>query len=199
MLKQTMIAVTSILLLGIHSVTFGQEEIYVDTERKTYVGVSVASLTLHDSANDWTNIVLLGRLGYALNEHVIGELRLGTSVTDDTSDFKDVTLLLLYGGYLKLGAPVDVAPSVEKVFPYLMLGYTKEEDKVENQASSTTRNFDSSGLSYGLGVDVDFSNKITINAEYTVYLNDADTENNLGGVSKTDLTGFSVGLSYRFS
>ncbi|MBZ2190498.1 porin family protein [Alcanivorax sp. JB21] len=92
----------------------------------------------------------------------------------------------LYGGYLKLSAPVG-----EHVRPYVVGGYTEARGKVtvSSGVGSASRESDTvSDESYGAGVDLKLSDAVALNVEYMRYLDKSDY----------DLNGISVGFRSAF-
>ena len=130
------------------------------------------------------------RGGIEFNDFVGLEARGAMGVRSDkrSNSLGDVEYDLdhLYGGYLKLGAPVG-----EFVRPYVVGGYTEARGKVtvSTGIGSATRESDTvSDESYGAGVDVKLSEAVALNVEYMRYLDKSDY----------DLNGISVGFRSAF-
>lgn len=91
----------------------------------------------------------------------------------------------MYGGYLRLGIPVT-----EIVYPYVVVGFTSI--RIDADFSDGSVNASSSGsdqdFSYGLGIDADMSENISMNIEYTNYFDKNDIQ----------FTAFSLGVVRSF-
>ena len=91
----------------------------------------------------------------------------------------------LYGGYVKLGAPIG-----ETIRPYVIGGYTEVKGKVSGSVAgvsfSDTETFEDE--SYGAGLDFNITDTVGANLEYMRYV-DTDEE---------EISGISVGLRSAF-
>ncbi len=121
-----------------------------------------------------------GRIGGYINDHLALEGRIGTGVTDDTSQGVDFSMRYMLGTYLRAGAKVT-----DQIFPYVLLGFTRADFKAEGPFFS--ENNAETDTSYGVGVDLNLSG-LTLALEYA----------NL--VDKNDVAyeGFSIGLKSTF-
>ena len=122
-----------------------------------------------------------GRIGMQFNEYMSGELRVGFGIgSDEFGDGgPDLELDYYYGGYMRLGVPVE-----NTFYPYLVAGYTKGEVSVEGASESVSE----SDFSIGLGTDVTFGEGMKLNVEYMNYI-DKD-----GG----QIDGFTIGVATTF-
>ncbi len=149
------------------------------------VTVSIDDTTLNYTA-------LIGRIGAQFHENLSAEARLGFGISDDTHDFTatvngstatytyDSKIDNLYGGYLRVGA------SVEKFYPYLLVGWTELDQKITVLGS--TSNDSGSDFSYGIGTDIHVSDNISANLEWVNYYDKGNHE----------ISGFLIGIVSSF-
>ena len=127
------------------------------------------------------------RVGKHYTEHFSAEIRFGLGLGDDVVelDGEDTALNLsireFYGAYLRGGAQL-----AEKVYPYVVLGYTQATFEAGDDSFSVHEDF--GGVSYGAGVDIEIKQDLSTNIEYMHYFDTVGIE----------LTGFSVGLTKSF-
>lgn len=152
-----------------------------------YVGGNFAIVEYSEQAidSDLSLSVLFARAGTFFNENFAGEVRVGFGVGDDSIDIEGIDVDFevdnVLGVYLRGGAQVG-----DGFFPYAVVGFTRGEFTVSIPAG--TYSDDESDLSYGVGLDVNLTETLTVNGEYMSYI-DKD-----GG----ELSGFSAGVAWRF-
>ena len=144
-----------------------------------YVGASVGFMDLEfgNSNIDAGLNHLEGRLGGYLNEFLAAEGRIGVGAVGDEIGATDIDLRYLVGGYLRAGAPL----SDNKLFPYVLLGFTRADVEVGSVTDSET------DASFGLGADIALGG-LGLSVEYVEYVDK----------NQYDLSGFSVGLKTNF-
>lgn len=175
------------LLAGIISSTFSAVTIAEDNSGpQKYLGVGLGFYTYDEigfGEADLTGSVF--RVGAKFNEYIAAEGRLGFGIVGDSVSYLgqeiDVDLNYLFGAYLRAGIPAS-----DKVFPYMVAGFTRGE--VEASALGVSVEAAESDMSYGLGIDVDASDKVTLNAEYI----------NLLDKDGAEVGGFSLGVAVNF-
>lgn len=144
-------------------------------------GYTGAKLDLDVIDKDADLGVLFVRGGYQINQNIAAEIRLGTGVDDDRVYGVKVEAEDVYGAYLKAGLPTTVG-----LYPYVLLGMTHAKLKA---SGGGVRDSDSgSDVSYGIGVDYWFSNKISAGLEWAnLYDKDGD-----------EITGVSASMNFKF-
>jgi opacity protein-like surface antigen len=150
-----------------------------------YIGAGVNFLSYEQPGVKANFTAVSGRLGTYINDYLSAEARLGFGLQGDDFDVfgttVDLDLNYVYGIYARAGLPLN-----EKLYPYVLLGYSKGE--VETSAGSTTTDKAASGTSFGFGIDFKLNNKLTLNAEY-INLLDRDA---------VKVAGFNLGASVSF-
>ncbi len=125
------------------------------------------------------------RVGATWSKSVSFELRLGTGLGEQSigyeSETYDVKLNRYYGAYFRFGCPV-----FHNFYPYLLLGQSKGE--LQFSGTSGRINVDDTGTSLGLGLDWRFHKSLSLNIEYTQFLEEDGTK----------LVGPSLGLVHHF-
>jgi outer membrane immunogenic protein len=149
-----------------------------------YIGGQYAQTTYEQSgttANDAdakpAALTLLG--GYKFSEHIAIEGRLGFGIGDDqfgAGDVLEMDKLVSLLGKFSLGG---------KVSPYVVVGFT------DATISSPTTDADLDGASFGLGVDFEVSEGLSLGLEYIHYA----TADIVGG-GEADLSAISLGVNY---
>lgn len=170
MFKKTSI-LSSVLAASIASTSFSA------SAAELYAGGNFAVLDSHDLSFN----AIYGRFGALFNENLSAEARIGFGVGDDTVDGFKYELDNVYGVYVRGGIPVG-----EIFYPYAILGYSKA--KATESGYGYSGSDSESDLSFGVGADFKVTDTLKINAEYLSYLDKDETE----------LTGFSVGVSFSF-
>jgi outer membrane autotransporter protein len=99
-------------------------------------------------------------------------------VRDDTIHGVKVKMKDFYGAYFKVGLPTSVG-----LYPYVIAGATHGKVEARNRRSSTKTD-----LSYGLGADYWFNQKISADLEYAKYFDKDGVE----------LDGVTLGVNYKF-
>ena len=127
--------------------------------------------------------------GFEFSDYIALEARGGVGLDEDSQGIADFELDHLYGGYLKLGAPIS-----DTVRPYVIGGYTKAKGTVsaDGEVAGVTYSFsDSENFEYesiGAGLDLNITDTLGANLEYMRYI-DTDEE---------EISGISVGLRSAF-
>jgi opacity protein-like surface antigen len=173
--------ITFITLLSTTAFSLQAENI----KDNNYIGATANFLNYEQPGAEANFTTVSGRLGTFINDNFSAEARLGFGVRgDDFSVFGttvDIDLNYVFGIYARAGFPMN-----EKLYPYVLLGYSKGE--VETSVGSTSSDETASGSSFGFGVDFKLNNKLTLNAEYISLLDRSDIE----------VSGFNLGASVSF-
>ena len=127
--------------------------------------------------------------GFEFTDFLALEARGGLGFDEDSQGIADFEMDHLYGGYVKLGAPIG-----ETIRTYVIGGYTKVKGKVSANGTvagvdysySDTETFEDE--SYGAGLDFNITDTVGANLEYMRYV-DTDEE---------EISGISVGLRSAF-
>ena len=158
-----------------------------------YVGVNYTRADLSGALDaDFDTIAIKG--GYEFTNWLALEARYGASFSDSSyrETFGPFTIRVkyqvehYYGAYGRL-----TLPNSTLFKPYVIAGYTEAELKETAHVndyklgSSTIRG---EAFSYGAGVNLEFSERFSVNAEYMRLIDKGDA----------DLDGLTVGASYRF-
>lgn len=106
------------------------------------------------------------------------EVRGSVGLDSDTKNGIKYKMDNMYGGYLKLSAPVAT-----NVRPYIIGGYTKVKSTahVDRGLVTVKKSDTSDGGSWGAGLDLAVSDSLALNLEYMRYLNQDNME--LSGIS----------------
>lgn len=137
-----------------------------------YLGANLAMLDVGEA--DLKAVYLRG--GFAFNENISAEVRLGMGVGDDTYnagpfDYK-TELENAVGAYLRGGIAISDAFA-----PYVVIGYTRAETKESYRGFvSGSDSYSENDLSYGVGADLAINKGLKINFEFMQYLNKDDFE-----------------------
>ncbi|MZR61333.1 porin family protein [Alcanivorax sp. DP30] len=127
--------------------------------------------------------------GFEVTDFLALEARGGVGLNEDSQGIADFELDHLYGGYVKLGAPIS-----DTVRPYVIGGYTKAKGTVsaDGEVAGVTYSFSDSenfeDESWGAGLDMNITDTLGANLEYMRYI-DTDEE---------EISGISVGLRSAF-
>ena len=129
------------------------------------------------------------RAGFEFTDFLALEARGRMGFDKDSRGIVDFEMDHLYGGYVKLGAPVG-----ETLRPYVIGGYSKVKGEVSasgsvagvNYSFSDTETFEDE--SWGAGLDFNLTDTLGANLEYMRYV-DTDEE---------EISGVSVGLRSAF-
>ena len=120
------------------------------------------------------------RLGAHINEYFSAEMRLGTTLSDHSENNTQYRFNYHAGGYLSLGYQLGL------VRPYALVGFTAGEEEFEKPSRTFKNTIED--VSYGVGADVIFGERLGVNVEYTQYYD-------IGDVT---YKGPSVGLVHQF-
>jgi len=179
-MKQLLIATATISSLLLTANVHAEQS----TPQK-YIGGNLSFLSYEEAGLDADLIAVNGRFGAFFNPYIAAEMRLGLGLIGDEVDIfgtdVDIDLNYLIGAYVRAGVPVN-----DKVFPYLLLGYSRGE--LEASANGMSVDEAESDTSFGFGLDMKIDNKITLNAEYA----------NLLDKEGAEISGFSVGATFKF-
>lgn len=145
--------------------------------QELYIGGNLALLDAGSGGEDVSLDTAYGRFGAFFNENFSLEGRLGIGVRDDSINVfgfeRDVSLEYLFSVMGRAGFELS-----DVVYPYFALGYSQAEVDVEGFNTDSE-----SDVSYGLGADFSITDTLSINVEYTNYIDKNDVE----------LDGFTVG------
>ena len=120
------------------------------------------------------------RLGGHINEYVSAEMRLGTTLAENSEQGADYRFNYHAGAYLAAGYRFGI------VRPYALVGFTAGEEEITTAARSFENTIED--ISYGVGADIVFGEHLGINVEYVQYYD-------IGNVT---YKGPSLGLMYQF-
>lgn len=161
-----------------------------------YAGGNVMRIDYSEDLDDygWDDAdadltAIYGRIGGSFNDYISAEFRLGLGLGEDNVSVSglsiDLSLDYLVGGYFRLGVPLG-----EVVYPYIIAGFTQAELTAEaaGYGGSVSYSDSDSDASYGIGVDFNAGEVVTINLEYMRYFDKGAIEVN----------GISIGVVGRF-
>ncbi|EKF74464.1 hypothetical protein A11A3_08585 [Alcanivorax hongdengensis A-11-3] len=157
-----------------------------------YIGGSYSQIQYDNEEYDTDTLKIDSatvQAGVDITDFLAIEARGGLGFDKDSKGIADFKMDHLYGGYLKLAAPLS-----EVVRPYVIGGYTKVKGSVE--ANGTVAGVDYSvdedrtfeDQSYGGGLDFNLTDTLGANLEYMRYVDKDDEE----------ISGISVGLRSAF-
>lgn len=157
----TMAAISSLATLFSHAGY--AEHVYVGA---SYALLDGCSTEITDDASIRSGY---GRIGAYFNESISAEIRGGTGINEDQVGAYEISLDRWHGAYIRGGMFVK-----DTLFPYVILGYTHQE---VSGSSSLWNDFTQtkSDFSYGLGVDFSINKRISLNAEYMMYITSEDS------------------------
>jgi hypothetical protein len=165
------------LVLSVAMTALASAAVADTTHGKRYVGASVTFPDYELRSESAALTGLQGRVGGFLNEYMAFEGRAEIGVIGDTIANRDVDLSYSFGPYIRAGLPLD------KVFPYLIVGFTRAVVDLGSPSISDAE----TDSSYGVGADFEVLN-LTISLEYMQLID----KNNM------DLSGFSFGFTSTF-
>lgn len=157
-----------------------------------YIGADYTQFQYDNDNYDTNTLKINGamvRAGVEFNDWIGLEVRGGGGFDSASDHGLDYKLDDMYGGYLKLSAPLS-----DRVHPYLIGGYTRLDGKVRADASVSGVNYSVDKKkhfedeSYGAGIDFNLTDTLGANVEYMRYY-DKD---------KQKIAGISVGLRSAF-
>ncbi|MBU85977.1 porin family protein [Alcanivorax sp.] len=112
---------------------------------------------------------LVARLGADISPYFGAELRLGTTVVKHEETFRGADVEYkqdyFYGAYLRVKWD-----NTTSLTPYAALGVAGGRERLDSNVISGRDNWND--VSYAAGVDMDLTDRIGINAEYTQYRDD---------------------------
>jgi outer membrane protein with beta-barrel domain len=129
--------------------------------------------------DDFETGEVFARLGAHINEYLSAEMRLGTTMVDESQDNLDYRFNYHVGAYLGLGYRIGAFR------PYLLAGFTAGEEEVKRGGVFKNTIED---VSYGIGADVMLGEQLGVNVEYTQYYD----------FGRVNYKGPSLGLMYQF-
>ncbi len=147
-----------------------------------YIGIQYAQAEIdHDALeNDVEPGAAILRAGTQITSRLGVEGRFGKGVSDDTISGVDVEIDRLAGIYATGRVPIGPASL------YGVLGGTSARIKASDEAVEGSAS--DSGVSYGVGADIQAANNLAVGAEWMSYLGDDDYE----------ASALSVGVTYLF-
>lgn len=125
---------------------------------------------------------LFGQVGVKVNPYVAGELRLGIGVADDTAEVYGVPvnmeLKTIAGIYAKAGLPNQTP-----IYPYIVAGVSSIELEASASSGNRSASVSDSGsdVSYGVGANIELTDRFAANVEYMQYYDKDGVE--LSGLS----------------
>ena len=152
-----------------------------------YVGGGISAIEYSESgiSDDADLTALYGRVGTKFNDYLSAEIRAGFGIDDDEVEAFgvdiDTELENFYGVYLRGGIPTNSI-----AYPYVVLGYTRGE--IEASVPGFSLSESESDVSYGVGLDLNLTDRVTLNLEYINYLDKDDVE----------IDGFNIGAVWLF-
>lgn len=169
----------------------------IANESGPYFGVTTGFTMYEEQYIDDTAAVFTAsaNIGYAFNEYVSIEARMGTGLTEGELNAvyygyygvetvtADLTIDYMLSTFVKLSLPTD-----GRVTPYVLAGNTKGEATAEVDGYEFSE--EENDFSYGIGFEVMATGDKSLgwNMEYIHYLEKNDTE----------ISGFNVGIIKRF-
>jgi len=136
-----------------------------------YIAVGYAQLDHSDrffSDGDYDTGNLVAKLGADISPYFGAELRLGTTIVNHEETFRGTDVEYkqdyFYGAYLRVRWENKSA-----LTPYAAIGAAGGRERLEGSVSGRDNWND---VSYAAGVDLDLTDRIGINAEYTEYRDD---------------------------
>ncbi|SFR44881.1 outer membrane insertion C-terminal signal [Marinobacter daqiaonensis] len=167
------------LLLG---ATQASADMYKSGGGSLYAGANYTFLNVDGSGIDADLGMMSAKVGAKVSPYLGVEARGGFGVADDSiGGGTDLELNALYGGYVTLN--VD-NPST--VTPYVIAGLTRYDYEVSGPGGTATE--DESDFSYGIGIDMAFSDALSGNLEYMRY----------GDKDDVELDGLALGVTVSF-
>lgn len=142
-----------------------------------YAGIGVVKTNYSEAAfadDDFAEVnltSLVGRIGSQFHTNFSAELRLGSSIKDDTALETEVDLASLYGAYIRAGVPVT-----QSIYPYAIAGYTRSSFDYSNVLGDSSES--ETDASFGIGVDLRLTDKVLANLEFMNYIDENGAEVN---------------------
>ena len=154
-----------------------------------YFGLNLSKTELESSelGEDPSMTTLYLRGGTAITDFLDAELRLGIGIGNDEQETpgSDINTEAEVAGLAGVYAKGHVSLA-DFATPYAILGWTHIEVGIGGPGANSDEKED--GLSYGIGVDFNFSELFGINVEYITWSDNDDAE----------LTGLSAGVIFNF-
>lgn len=158
------------------------------------MGANYSFLTAEDPAIDLDADAVTIKAGYNFNDILGVEARYGVGVSDDSGDVQGIDVKYemdeVYGAYL-----TATLPNKTMFKPYVLVGYTSVGSEFEitylsgpNTYTTINDSDSETGVSYGAGLNVNFTENFTGNIEYASLVDEGELT----------VDGFSLGLAYRF-
>jgi len=157
-----------------------------------YVGANITRITDKGDEAPAIHPIAAGiKAGVNINEHFAVEARYSTGVRSDDANFGGLPVELevdeMYGAYVKGILPIG------RVSPYLMVGYTHGQETFRVKALGLSASDSDSKPSFGIGMDVPVSERLSLNIEWARLLKGKDDQ----GVGYK-IEGLSFGATYHF-
>jgi opacity protein-like surface antigen len=159
-----------------------------------YAGANILRVTDDGEEADAINTIGAGiKGGITITENFAVEARYATGVRKGNSNFNGLPIELeldeLYGVYVKGMLPIGA----RRVSPYLMAGYTTGQETYSIKGTNFSASARETRPSFGIGVDVPLSEKLSLNLEWARLLKGEDAS----GVGYR-IEGLSFGAAYHF-
>ncbi len=157
-----------------------------------YIGANLIRVTDKGDAAPAIHPLALGlKVGMELTPNFAVEARAATGIKHDSANVSglDVDLKVdhLFGVYAK--GRVEIG----SVAPYLLLGYSRGQETATVKAFGVSQSEAHGSFSYGIGVDVPVSERVSINAEWAQLVKGTDN----AGVGFS-IRGLALGMTYKF-
>lgn len=194
-MKKIVLSLGSMVILSSFVAAEPVESMYMDTDKSSfYVGIGMAATSTRDSSVSLSftsvkegqdrlgNVTFLA--GYNINRYFAVEGRYTTTFTDE--DLVEMDSLSIYA---KPQYPLN-----ESLSFYVLLGYGVVTMDPVNGSSVDV---DDSGFQWGLGVNYEVANNISIFMDYTSLASEMDGEY-YNGALKVDADQINVGVTYKY-
>jgi opacity protein-like surface antigen len=206
-MKKQVYLVAALLSLSMVPLTSAQAN---EWDMRPYMGVGLGAFNVgyKDSRVSQTDTGFGGFIkgGADFGEYFGLEMRLGTTSNGSTSYAAGT--LGASAGTLKASTDYFVSylakvqmPVSNELRPYALLGGTTAVFKTTNSVIGWTEKVAKSGLSYGVGVDYNLGNQLSVNVEWMQYWNNVTLGNKSAGPGtspKAKFWGLVAGLDYHF-
>lgn len=162
-----------------------------------YAGANIGSIEYQEPAfvkGTASISSVIGRFGAQFSEHLSAEARLGFGISEGSLDpgvKVDVELDSLIGAYLRAGFRPN-----NYLYPYATVGFTQIELTATVPGYDDSATESESGITLGLGLDINLGSTFTINLEYMNYFSESESDS--GESSGAEIDGLSIGLTGRF-
>jgi len=188
-MKKNILATVAAMMVAFAGASAAQAD-----ESGVYATAGIGGYNLNLKDPTLTNKSVFGGYiggGYNINDNLALELRLGTSAKGNVSNVagSPVDASITYAVSYLAKPSIDIADGFSA---YGLLGATTARIKV-SPSGLASQSYTKTDFSYGAGIGYDLGEGLSLGAEYTMYLQNA----NVGGV-KTNVAGVTGSLSYAY-